>query len=249
MTEQQQGLFSLRDLTAAQEAKIEADLEAGLADPIPRELRKLLADAIEPHTINMGIKHGDVLECVQCAPTPKESDMNHTAYDPPLPAWVRHLITVLCTLAAIIVVAAIAAPPARAAHQRLAAAARPNVPQGHLKDGNGWCLTNAGPDVVAEACQPAPAQRWQLGQAQVRTPAGLCLTTRPHGALYTGLCGKPGTGWLYGGHRIRPAHQPWRCLTTGRPVRFATQAAVPRIALPERLARCVGTKPQHWTLT
>jgi len=172
----------------------------------------------------------------------------YPTYDPPLhPLW-RHLITVICTLAAIVVVATLTVQPAAAVQQRITAATAA-APAGHLRDGTGWCLTNLGSEVVAEACQPAPAQRWQLGQAQVRTPAGLCLTTRPHGALYTGLCGRPGTGWLYGGHRIRPAHQPWRCLTTGRPVRFAAQTAVPRIALPERLARCDGTKPQHWTLT
>jgi len=66
------------DLTAAQEAKIEAGLEAGLADPMPRGLRRLLADAIEPHTINMGIKHGDVLECVQYAAWPVIRDWLRT---------------------------------------------------------------------------------------------------------------------------------------------------------------------------
>ena len=34
---------------------------------MPAELRGLVEDLIEPHTINMGIDHGDVMSCIRVA--------------------------------------------------------------------------------------------------------------------------------------------------------------------------------------
>lgn len=47
-----------------QYAVIEASTQRSLDNPMPPELRQMVSDAIEPHTINAGIKHGEVMHCV-----------------------------------------------------------------------------------------------------------------------------------------------------------------------------------------
>jgi hypothetical protein len=48
-------------------ATLERNLEHALANPMPRELKQQLMTLIEPHTINMYLKHGDVMECIDVA--------------------------------------------------------------------------------------------------------------------------------------------------------------------------------------
>jgi hypothetical protein len=57
----------MSDLTAEQDAQIEADLGRYQAAPMPPGLRAAIADRIEAHTMNMGIKHGDVMSCIRVA--------------------------------------------------------------------------------------------------------------------------------------------------------------------------------------
>lgn len=54
-------------MTPDEEAAREASLERAIAEPMPRELRDDLADLIEPHTINMYLKHRDVMDCIDVA--------------------------------------------------------------------------------------------------------------------------------------------------------------------------------------
>jgi hypothetical protein len=46
---------------------VEAGIQRGLDEPMPPELNRLIRDLIEPHTINMRIKHGDVMDCMSVA--------------------------------------------------------------------------------------------------------------------------------------------------------------------------------------
>jgi hypothetical protein len=55
------------DLTDEQARSCEASLQRALDEPMPRELKDLIADLIEPHTINMSIKHRDVMTCIRVA--------------------------------------------------------------------------------------------------------------------------------------------------------------------------------------
>ena len=48
-------------------ASREASLQRSLDEPMPRELRESIAGLIEPHTINMYLKHGDVMACIGVA--------------------------------------------------------------------------------------------------------------------------------------------------------------------------------------
>jgi hypothetical protein len=57
----------MSNLTAEQEAQIEADDRRTIDDPWPRELRDQIAGHIEAHTINMYLKHRDVMECIEYA--------------------------------------------------------------------------------------------------------------------------------------------------------------------------------------
>lgn len=57
----------MSDLTPEQGEAIEADLGRYLAAPMPRALREAIGERIEPHTMNMEIKHRDVMECVDVA--------------------------------------------------------------------------------------------------------------------------------------------------------------------------------------
>ena len=54
-------------MTPEQTAAYEAGLRRSLDEPMPAELRGLVEDLIEPHTINMGIDHGDVMSCIRVA--------------------------------------------------------------------------------------------------------------------------------------------------------------------------------------
>lgn len=42
-------------------------VQRGLDNPIPRELERLLADYIEPQTMNARIDHGEVMDCIAIA--------------------------------------------------------------------------------------------------------------------------------------------------------------------------------------
>jgi hypothetical protein len=57
----------MSDLSAAQGAQIEEDLGRAQAEPMPSDLRRAIASLIEPHTMNMQIKHRDVMECIDVA--------------------------------------------------------------------------------------------------------------------------------------------------------------------------------------
>lgn len=54
-------------MTPEQIASQEQSLERALREPMPRELQHQVADLIEPHTINMYLKHRDVMECIDVA--------------------------------------------------------------------------------------------------------------------------------------------------------------------------------------
>lgn len=54
-------------LTENQRRQIDADVEASLANPMPRDLREKIADHIEAHTIDMYLKHRDVMACIEYA--------------------------------------------------------------------------------------------------------------------------------------------------------------------------------------
>jgi hypothetical protein len=49
------------------EAAREASIRRAQAEPMPAELRSQVEDLIEPHTMNMGIDHGDVMTCIRVA--------------------------------------------------------------------------------------------------------------------------------------------------------------------------------------
>lgn len=51
----------------AEEDGREARLQRALDDPMPPDLVRLVADYIEPQTINAGIKHGEVMTCIRVA--------------------------------------------------------------------------------------------------------------------------------------------------------------------------------------
>lgn len=57
----------MTELTDEQGAAIEADIRRSLDEPMPQPLRRALGALIEPHTINMYIKHRDVMECIDVA--------------------------------------------------------------------------------------------------------------------------------------------------------------------------------------
>lgn len=57
----------MSDLTADQSASREASLTRAPDEPMPAGLRDAIADLIEPHTINMYLKHGDVMTCIRVA--------------------------------------------------------------------------------------------------------------------------------------------------------------------------------------
>lgn len=57
----------MSDLTPEQSASLDASLERALSEPIPLDLRRQIEDLIEPHTINMYLKHGDVMSCIRVA--------------------------------------------------------------------------------------------------------------------------------------------------------------------------------------
>lgn len=54
-------------MTPDEAATREASLERALAEPMPRELRDGLAGLIEPHTVNLYLDHGDVMDCIDVA--------------------------------------------------------------------------------------------------------------------------------------------------------------------------------------
>jgi hypothetical protein len=55
------------DLTREQNRSREATLQRSLDEPMPRELTGQIQDLIEPHTMNMYLKHGDVMTCIDVA--------------------------------------------------------------------------------------------------------------------------------------------------------------------------------------
>ncbi len=55
------------DLTPEQNASREASLRRALDEPMPRELSEQIKDLIEPHTLNMYLKHRDVMDCIDVA--------------------------------------------------------------------------------------------------------------------------------------------------------------------------------------
>jgi hypothetical protein len=57
----------MSELTPEQGAAIEANLGRYQAAPMPPELNELVKDLIVPHTMNMELKHGDVMECIHVA--------------------------------------------------------------------------------------------------------------------------------------------------------------------------------------
>lgn len=57
----------MSDMTPEQNTSREASMGRALAEPIPPELRGQVEDLIEPHTINMYLKHRDVMTCIDVA--------------------------------------------------------------------------------------------------------------------------------------------------------------------------------------
>ena len=55
------------DLTSEQSRSRVESLQRALDEPMPRELSDKIADLIEPHTLNMYLKHRDVMECIDVA--------------------------------------------------------------------------------------------------------------------------------------------------------------------------------------
>jgi hypothetical protein len=45
----------------------EESLRRSLDEPMPADLREQVGDLVEPHTINMYLKHGDVMSCIRVA--------------------------------------------------------------------------------------------------------------------------------------------------------------------------------------
>ena len=52
------------DLTCEQSASLEETTTRGLTEPMPPELREMVKDLIEPHTLNTDTKHRNVMECI-----------------------------------------------------------------------------------------------------------------------------------------------------------------------------------------
>ena len=57
----------MSDLTAEESQRRETSLQRALDEPMPRELDDQVKDLIEPHTINMYLKHSDVMTCIAVA--------------------------------------------------------------------------------------------------------------------------------------------------------------------------------------
>lgn len=57
----------MSELSADESQRREVSLKRALDEPMPRELRDRIADLIEPHTLNMYLKHGDVMTCIAVA--------------------------------------------------------------------------------------------------------------------------------------------------------------------------------------
>jgi hypothetical protein len=55
------------ELTTAQDRRREKSLQRALDEPMPPGLKNRLASLIEPHTINMYLDHGDVMDCIDVA--------------------------------------------------------------------------------------------------------------------------------------------------------------------------------------
>jgi hypothetical protein len=53
--------------TPDDEAAREASLQRALDEPMPPVLRGQVEDLIEPHTMNMELKYGDVMTCIRVA--------------------------------------------------------------------------------------------------------------------------------------------------------------------------------------
>lgn len=54
-------------MTDDEHARREASMERMLANPMPRDLSQAVAAEIEPHTLNAGIKHREVMIAVEIA--------------------------------------------------------------------------------------------------------------------------------------------------------------------------------------
>lgn len=52
------------DLSPEHNRSREATLQRSLDEPMPRALTEQIGDLIEPHTMNMYLKHGDVMTCI-----------------------------------------------------------------------------------------------------------------------------------------------------------------------------------------
>lgn len=57
----------MSELTPEQEEQMDKTLERAMAEPMPPELRGQIEDLIEPHTMNMYLKHRDVMDCIRVA--------------------------------------------------------------------------------------------------------------------------------------------------------------------------------------
>lgn len=55
------------DMTRKHIEAEEASLQRALDEPMPRDLNEVIQNLIEPHTINMSLKHGDVMDCIDVA--------------------------------------------------------------------------------------------------------------------------------------------------------------------------------------
>jgi hypothetical protein len=55
------------DLTGEQITSMEASLQRALDEPMPKDLSDTVKALIEPHTINMYLDHGDVMDCIDVA--------------------------------------------------------------------------------------------------------------------------------------------------------------------------------------
>jgi hypothetical protein len=57
----------MSEMTPEQDARRVLSLRRALDEPMPSELQTQIADLIEPHTINMYLKHRDVMDCIDVA--------------------------------------------------------------------------------------------------------------------------------------------------------------------------------------
>jgi hypothetical protein len=57
----------MSELSAEQDAAIEADLRRYRAAPMPPELREQIENLIEPHTMASETEHSAVMECIRVA--------------------------------------------------------------------------------------------------------------------------------------------------------------------------------------